>query len=80
MKNGKKILIIFVIIAVVALVVLANFAKKEYDKKIEETGLGDTLPYGFGKEATVILLAGQSNAAGCSRDLDQLPRGASQGG
>ena len=28
----------------------------------------DTLPDGGGKKATVILLGGQSNASGCSRD------------
>ena len=35
---------------------------------IADTGLKDTLTDGLGKEATVIFLAGQSNAAGCSRD------------
>lgn len=40
----------------------------KYYKDIAETGLKDKLPYGWGKDATVILLAGQSNAAGCSRD------------
>ena len=37
-------------------------------KQISQTGLRNDIPYGFGKEATVILLAGQSNAAGCSKD------------
>lgn len=68
MKSGKKILIVFIILAVVALIAVAAFAIVEHCKKIGETGIQDTLPYGFGKEATVILLAGQSNAAGWSRD------------
>ena len=37
-------------------------------KSKKDAPVRDTLNRGWGKEATVILLAGQSNAAGCSRD------------
>ena len=64
----KKIIIIVSIVLLAAVAAVAAFHICDYYKKLGETGLHNTLPYGFGKKATVILLAGQSNAAGCSRD------------
>ena len=69
MTKTKKI-----IIAALALLLLAAilsgvlFGVRLY-KKRHPAGLErSTLPNGHGKKATVILLAGQSNAAGCSHD------------
>lgn len=68
MKKKTKIFIILcAVVLALVLGICAMFVVRHY-QKIAQTGLHDTLPYGFGKKATVILLAGQSNAAGCSRD------------
>ena len=68
MKKIKKIATILT--AVVLLIVLSYgiFSTLKYYKALSETGLKDSIPNGYGKEAKVIILAGQSNAAGCSRD------------
>ena len=69
MTKTKKNTILAVSIFLVLLLGLCTFlAVQHYCQKIEQTGLNDTIPYGFGKEAKVIILAGQSNAAGCTRD------------
>ena len=70
MSKKKKILLS--ILSVFCAVVLAMggfFAIREYVSyaKIHFT-VQDTLPDGQGKKATIILLGGQSNASGCSRD------------
>lgn len=66
-KIKKFISFIMLTVLVCALALGISIVVKHY-KSISETGLKDKVPYGFGKDATVILLAGQSNAAGCSRD------------
>ena len=71
MSKRKKI-----IIALIAAVLLLGigvatfFIIKHFQKQaqIEKIDIVDTLPDGHGKKATVILLAGQSNASGCSHD------------
>lgn len=67
-KKRKKILIIALAVALVVALGLGIFATVKHFKDISETGFQTNIPMGFGKEATVILLAGQSNAAGCSYD------------
>ena len=62
----KKITISVVSVVLAVLLALSGLAIAKHYKAISKTGLHDTLPYGFGQEATVILLAGQSNASGCS--------------
>lgn len=68
------VLIIFCLLAAVvgAYVCIGTWQ----DNKIEFT-VNDTLPDGNGERATVILLAGQSNASGCSRD-DYLKKNVSE--
>jgi hypothetical protein len=68
MTNKKKIIIALAVIVLAVLLGVGVFLNVRYYQKLSKTGLHDTLPYGFGKKATVIFLAGQSNAAGCSRD------------
>ena len=57
--------LIFAILTIVF--VCAAYQKKKTESEFSFT-IGDTLPDGEGKEAVVILLGGQSNASGCSRD------------
>lgn len=68
MTKKKTFVLIFLSCVLVLLLGLGAWAIVKHYQKISLTGLHDTIPYGFGKKATVILLAGQSNAAGCSRD------------
>ena len=68
MTKKKTFVLIFLSCVLVLLLGLFAWAIVRHYQKISLTGLHDTLPYGFGKKATVIFLAGQSNAAGCSRD------------
>lgn len=69
MSKRKKILILTIsIVFVAALTVIATFGVRAYQKSHPKFTVKDTLPDGNGKKATVILLGGQSNAAGCSRD------------
>ena len=67
-KKRKKILIIALAVALVVALGLGILAMDKYFKDISEIEFQTNIPMGFGKEATVILLAGQSNAAGCSHD------------
>ena len=53
------------------------FGVSAYKKNQISFVLNDTLPDGGGKSATVIILAGQSNASGCSRD-DYLKKNVSE--
>ena len=68
MISKKKIFLVF--IAVVAAFTLCFTTVKviKHHQKIVETGLSNDVPYGFGKTARVILIGGQSNAAGTTRD------------
>lgn len=66
--KSKRIFIGLLIILLVLVIGLSAFAVIDHYKKVSETGLKGNIPYGFGKKATVIILAGQSNAAGCSHD------------
>ena len=68
MTKKKTFVLIFLSCVLVSLLGLGVWGIVKHYQKISQTGLHDTVPYGFGKKATVILLAGQSNAAGCSRD------------
>ena len=68
MSVCKKALIAILIIFLTTAIGFGVFSTVEYYKNIAEIGLKNETPYGFGKKATVILLAGQSNAAGCSYD------------
>ena len=67
----KKKIIIWTVIAVIAAVLLGigiYFGIQAYQYSLIHFDIRDTLPNGQGKKVTVILLAGQSNASGCSRD------------
>lgn len=66
----KKTLIISAIALSAALVLGLGtfFGIRAYQDNRITFPLEDTLPDGQGKKATVILLGGQSNASGCSRD------------
>ena len=68
MTKTKKCIIILLSVVLALLLGLGVWGIIKHYQEISQTGLHDTIPYGFGKKATVILLAGQSNAAGCSRD------------
>ena len=67
-----KIFKLIIALAVIAIIVgvavtLINDTDDRYKSEVNFT-INDTLPDGEGKHATVILLGGQSNASGCSRD------------
>lgn len=70
----KKILTAILVIFCVTLIALAIYDIVKDDPDIS---VADTLPDGGGKRATVILLGGQSNASGCSRD-DYLRKNVSE--
>jgi hypothetical protein len=67
MTRKKKWILISAICAVVV-GVGCFFGIRYYLKNQINFTINDTLPDGNGKEATVILLGGQSNASGCSLD------------
>ena len=64
----KKIIIIIAATLALILVALAIVALVHYYRSAFRPHINDTLPDGNGKSARVILLAGQSNASGCSSD------------
>jgi hypothetical protein len=67
-KRKKYIVAIIAVLCAVIVAAGAIFGVLAYlDGRISFT-VNDTLPDGQGKKATVILLGGQSNASGCSRD------------
>ena len=68
MTIRKKVTTSLIALILASLIGIAVYAAISYYGKIGKTGLKNSVPYGFGKEATVIFLAGQSNAAGCSHD------------
>ena len=67
---SKKIKILLTVCAIFALVVLlcATVGVICHQKSKTTFAVADMLPDGGGQKATVILLAGQSNASGCSLD------------
>ena len=69
MSKRKKIVILLIAVAATLLIGLGCFFGVQYYLKNRITyHIKDTLPDGEGKRATVIILAGQSNASGCSLD------------
>lgn len=74
----KRILFIVAISAICLVVALGGYFAFQYfgEEPIHFT-VNDTLSDGHGKEATVILLGGQSNASGCSLD-EYLKRNVSE--
>ena len=69
MSKRKKIVISLIAAAAVLLIGLGCFfGVQNYLKNRITYHIEDTLPDGKGQRATVIILAGQSNASGCSLD------------
>ena len=64
----KKIILVVSFFAVALIVAGVFFGIWLYQKNQITFTINDTLPSGEGKRARVILLGGQSNASGCSRD------------
>lgn len=65
----KKIIVISAIAALCIILAVGCYFGIQYYRENNYTfTVADTLPDGAGKEATVILLGGQSNASGCSLD------------
>ena len=76
-KQKKTIFSILAVFCAILIGVGVYFGVRAYlDSQISFT-VQDTLPDGQGKKATVILLGGQSNASGCSRD-DYLQKNVSE--
>ena len=74
---GKKIIIaLSVILCLLLIGAGVIFGIYVYEDSQISFTVNDTLPDGQGKKATIILLGGQSNASGCSRD-DYLKKNAS---
>lgn len=68
MKKKRLVILISAACAILAIGAICFFGVKSHlDNKITFT-VNDTLCDGGGREATVILLGGQSNASGCSLD------------
>ncbi len=70
MNAIKKIFVFLIVISCIAIVgykIYEQIEKKNAEPDFLVT-INDTLPDGQSKKARVILLGGQSNAAGCSRD------------
>ena len=76
MKKQKLIIMIIIIILIVAAITVGVILTSLQKDKVVFT-VEDTLSDGEGREATVILLGGQSNASGCSRD-DYLQKNVSE--
>ncbi len=69
MTKRKKIIVFAVtVLLVIAAGLGAFFGIRAYRDSRITFSVADTLPDGGGKKVTVILLGGQSNASGCSRD------------
>ena len=68
MTRHKRITLAAVAIVSALVLTFGIFMGLTFFKSRKDSPVRDTLNRGWGKEATVILLAGQSNAAGCSRD------------
>ncbi len=67
-KQRKITIATIATLCAVLLGVGAFFGIRAYQNRDWQFTVSDTLPDGGGKTATVILLGGQSNASGCSRD------------
>ena len=68
MTKQKRIIIISVAILSTLIIGFGIFFGIRWFNSNKYTRIKDSLPDGGGKEATVILLGGQSNASGCSLD------------
>lgn len=68
MTKKKIIILIALILAATFIGIAAFFGIREYRKNNTSFTVNDTLSDGGGKIARVVLLGGQSNASGCSRD------------
>ena len=68
MTKKKKILLAVAAVACVAVCLCAFFGISHWMKNRVRYSVADTLPNGGGQRARVIILAGQSNASGCSLD------------
>ena len=68
MIKRKKFFIAFFAIGLVLLIGFGVFAVVNYYRELADTGMKNTLSYGFGKNARIIILAGQSNAEGISQN------------
>ena len=68
MLKGKNIIIISSVVFALMVGIFSFFAIKKAESEKVDFIVQDTLPAGNGKTARVILLGGQSNASGCSRD------------
>ena len=67
----KRIILIILAVGIICAIALGiySYATRQSDSEEQITfALNDTLPDGEGREATVIILGGQSNASGTSRD------------
>ena len=62
----KKLIILVLIVLFIAVGLFCSL--KIYNKDRIDFTINDTLPDGDNKKAKVIILAGQSNASGCSSD------------
>ncbi len=69
MTKRKRITVAAIAVFCAVLIGLGSFfGIRAYQNRDWQFTVADTLPDGGGKSATVILLGGQSNASGCSRD------------
>ena len=68
MTKTKKIILLFIAVVAAFTLCFVTVSVIKHNQKVAETGLNDDVPYGFGKTARVILIGGQSNAAGTTRD------------
>lgn len=67
-KKKKIIITIIAIICSLSIIIATLFGINRCYKDRLDFTINDTLPEGYGKNAKVIILAGQSNAAGCSSE------------
>ena len=68
MSKKKTIIISVIIFLVLSLLIATLCGINYYNKGMIDFKIDDTLESGNGKKAKVIILAGQSNAAGCSEE------------
>ena len=66
MKKAKKIFISVFALAMATFVAVCVIAIVSHYNKLAEISINDTLEFGDGEEARIIILAGQSNAEGIS--------------
>ena len=68
MKKNKIILLTIIYVVNLLILFVLTFSIKTYKYDAIINSFNDSLPYGNGKRARIVILAGQSNASGCSRD------------